>query len=171
MYLPWFCSLIDLVKVKTSIAARANRTALAAVSTLLLAGISANASSPPYSLFSIRLSSSDGRRFSPFVLDGRAATCLIFISTGCPISNSYAPEISRITDDFEPAKIDTYVILTDDNLTPVKASSYKSEYRLDCPVLCDPKHEMVAAAGAMVTPEALVFDQSGHMIYRGRIDN
>jgi hypothetical protein len=110
-----------------------------------------------------------GKEVSPII--DRKATVLLFIATTCPISNSYAPEISRLSKTFYGSGIRTYCVLTDNDLTLSAASEYRTEYRLACPVLLDPHHSLVAATGAAVTPEAIVIDRHQRMVYRGRIDN
>jgi hypothetical protein len=37
--------------------------------------------------------------------------------------------------------------------------------------LRDPRHDLVKAAGATITPEAVVVDPQGRVLYRGRIDD
>jgi hypothetical protein len=37
--------------------------------------------------------------------------------------------------------------------------------------LRDPRHDLVKAAGATMTPEAAVFDPHGRLLYHGRIDD
>jgi peroxiredoxin len=117
------------------------------------------------------LMSSSGSKVEPIENDERKATLFYFIATTCPISNTYAPDISRISTEFLESGVKSYAVLTDESLTPAEAATYKSEYNLTCPVVLDPLHKLVARVGATVTPEAVVIDRKGRLIYRGRIDN
>ena len=38
-------------------------------------------------------------------------------------------------------------------------------------MLRDPHHQLVKLARATIAPEAAVFDQAGHLVYHGRIDD
>jgi hypothetical protein len=124
----------------------------------------------PSKLLTITVEDSSGKTVAPFS-GHRKAVCLIFISTVCPISNSYAPEISRISNQYLRSNIVTYAVVTDGNIKSADVDAYKSEYRLTCPVLWDRDHVLVKASTTAVTPEAVVYDSHLHMIYRGRIDN
>jgi len=120
---------------------------------------------------SLQVENVTGQHISPLKPSDKAAICLIFISTACPISDTYAPEISRISATFAKSRIATYAVLTDDDISLSDAASYAKEYAFTCPVLLDSKHQLVEAAGATVTPEAVVYDKTLRLIYRGRIDN
>jgi hypothetical protein len=45
------------------------------------------------------------------------------------------------------------------------------EFEYPCPAVRDPSHALVAATGATITPEAVVFDSERQIVYRGRIDD
>jgi hypothetical protein len=97
-------------------------------------------------------------------------TVLVFTTTDCPISNRYAPEIQRIASRFEGRVAFTlvYPVPTDTDVT-IRAHVKKFGYTFD--VTRDPKQQLVKQTGATVTPEVAVFDPSGQMVYRGRIDD
>jgi hypothetical protein len=97
-------------------------------------------------------------------------TVLVFTTTDCPISNRYAPEIQRIASRFEgrvqfklvyPVPADTETAIRDH----VKKFGYTFEVRRDA------KQQLVKQTGVTMTPEVAVFDPSGRMVYRGRIDD
>ena len=56
------------------------------------------------------------------------------------------------------------------DLTVSDARTHATEYGLPGTVLIDPGHELVAALGATMTPEAVVRHR-GRVVYRGRIDD
>ena len=99
------------------------------------------------------------------------AVVLIFITTDCPISNGYAPEINRICKDYEGRGIGFYLVHADRELTDAAAKKHAADYGFTCPVLIDRKHELVHRLGATVTPEAVVIGAGGELPYRGRIDD
>lgn len=97
-------------------------------------------------------------------------TVLVFTTTDCPISNRYAPEIQRLASRFD-GKVQfklVYPVPTDDDSRireHVRTFGYGFEWARD------PKQQLVKQTGVSVTPEVAVFDASGKLVYRGRIDD
>ena len=99
----------------------------------------------------------------------KQASVLIFYGQDCPVSNAYAPELNRIA--ASRTNFSFYIVQVDPELTPAAAMQHIRQYDLHPPVLLDPKHDLVKATGAKVTPEAVVVAKSGKVVYHGRIDN
>jgi AhpC/TSA family protein len=123
-------------------------------------------------LQSVQIPALDGRLVDPFQSPaGTKATVLLFVSTDCPISNRYAPDIRRLHETYAkdgvifrlvyPNPADTL----DDIRDHLKSFSYPGT------ALRDPRHDAVKRAGATITPEAAVYDSRGRLAYRGRIDD
>ena len=102
--------------------------------------------------------------------DAKFFVCL-FTRTDCPVSNSYAPEVRRIFEKFSPRGVGFYLVYPDADESAAVIEKHLKEYSYPFPALRDPKHELVKLAGAKITPEAAVFDASGKLLYRGRIDD
>jgi hypothetical protein len=123
-------------------------------------------------LVSVQLPDLDGRLVDPFAPPaGTKATVLLFISTDCPISNRYAPDVRRLHDRYASDGVVFRLIYpnpadsVDDIRDHLKAFSYPGT------ALRDPHHDAVKRAGATITPEAAVYDSEGRLAYRGRIDD
>jgi peroxiredoxin len=101
----------------------------------------------------------------------RPAIVLFMIATECPVSNGYAPEMSRLAGEFGPRGVLFWGIHTDPDLTPDRAASHAHEFALDFPILLDPEALVARQAGVRVTPEAIVLSPDGQVHYRGRIDD
>ena len=95
----------------------------------------------------------------------------IFFSIDCPIANAYAPELSRIYDEFSPKGFAFHLVYPDPTTTDAEIADHRKEYFLKIPGKRDPNHERVKSAGASVTPEVAIFDSKDHLLYCGRIDN
>jgi hypothetical protein len=96
-----------------------------------------------------------------------AVSVLIFTRTDCPVSNRYAPELSRIA---EGAKARFWLVYVDPGQSADTIRSHIREYGYRIPAVLDRNHDLVKFSGARVTPEAAVF-VGGRLVYRGRIDN
>lgn len=113
----------------------------------------------------------NGALVRPLEAKGRKAIVLFFIAHDCPISNGYAPEISRICRAYAAKGVALYAVYVDPTLSPAAARAHARAYGYVCPGLLDPQHRLVKRAGATVTPEAAVFGPDGTLRYRGRIDD
>jgi hypothetical protein len=102
---------------------------------------------------------------------GAAASVFIFTAIECPISSRYAPEIRRIAAEFAARGVRTWLVFANpaDNAAAIRA--HLRRFELSLPALRDPSHELVRRAGAMISPEAAVFDPRGRVAYHGRIDD
>jgi hypothetical protein len=98
-------------------------------------------------------------------------TLLFFMSTLCPISGQYAPEIQSICKDYEPKGVGCLLVFPEARTTRDEVKTYLKEFGHTAPAIADSKHILVERAGATVTPEAAVLSRTGELLYRGRIDD
>lgn len=114
----------------------------------------------------------DGADRRPLELakDQKAAV-VIFITIDCPIANAYAPEIKRICAAYDSKGFTFYLIHVDPDVAVEAAKKHAKEFGYECPVLMDPKHQLVARLKAKVTPEAFIVGAGGAVLYHGRIDD
>jgi len=99
------------------------------------------------------------------------AVVLLFLATDCPISNGYAPLMSKLANEFGPRDVWFAGVYCDLDVTPAIAAKHAAEYRLPFTVLLDLKQVLARQTGVRVTPEAVVLLPNGEIVYRGRIDD
>ncbi len=122
----------------------------------------------------IELSNLDAEKVLPLKCSIEAkekATVVIFITTDCPIANSFAPEINRLHLAYSSRNVRLTLIHVDSDLSDADAKQHAADYELKPPVAIDREHALVKAVDAKVTPEAFVYDAEGKLRYRGRINN
>jgi hypothetical protein len=119
----------------------------------------------------------DGRTLHPFEPAG-TANVIFFVATDCPISNSYAPEIQRVCQEYGPRGVDCSLMYEDvdtaSSATPLddEVRRHLQEYRYaGIPAAVDRARTIARRANATITPQAVVIDRQGAIRYRGRIDN
>src|SRR3989441_2089442 len=112
-----------------------------------------------------------GRALDPFDATDAKAIVFVFISTDCPISNRYAPEIRRVEEEFARAGVRFWLVYADGGPSSDAIRKHVKEYRLPQQVLRDPGQTLVRLAQARVTPEGAVFLPGRRLVYHGRIDN
>jgi thiol-disulfide isomerase/thioredoxin len=114
----------------------------------------------------------EGRPVAPFTpAAGVKANVLVFASQDCPIANYYAPELERLAHDYAGKPVKFHLIEVDPEATRESAKAHAVEYKIDLPVVLDPKHVLAHRAGAKVSPEAAVVTADGKVVYCGRIDD
>ena len=101
-----------------------------------------------------------------------AVSVLLFVTSDCPISNGYAPEIQRICKAYEAKGVRCQLIYEDVGATSDAVKRHLAEYRYGATAATiDADGALARKVGATITPEAVVVDRGGAVKYRGRIDN
>jgi hypothetical protein len=95
----------------------------------------------------------------------------VFVRTDCPITNRYAPELTRIAKEFQGRHVAFYLVYPDPNENKRAIENHMAEYGFPGTPLRDPDHTLEKRAHATVAPEAAVFDAAGNLKYHGRIDD
>jgi hypothetical protein len=112
----------------------------------------------------------DGNAVDPFA-EAAKVRVFIFVRTDCPVSNRYAPELKRLSDEFAPHGAVFSMVYADPHETNGNIRQHMEQYRFTGGVIRDPGHSLVRRAKAAITPEAAVFSTEGKLLYHGRIDN
>ena len=99
------------------------------------------------------------------------AVVLFFVTTDCPVGNSYVPEMNRIHDAYAPRGVAVYAVQADPGVAEADVVKYAREYRYGFPLLLDPEQVLVRHTNATVTPQAAILLPDGKLVYLGRIDN
>lgn len=101
-----------------------------------------------------------------------AVGVIVFVSSDCPVSNGYAPEIQRLCDGARSRGGSCTLVYEDGAIDAVKVRAHRADYRYrDIPAVIDHDHSIAKRAGATVTPQAVVVNPAGDIKYRGRIDD
>jgi len=138
---------------------------------LAFIALQVRASAPATQPASIEVKDVEGHAFKPLELGDHSAAVIVFIATECPVSNSYAPQINRLCEEYKPKHVAFYIVYSDPDLTDQAAQEHAKAYGYTCPALMDRKHALVHQLGPKVTPEVAVIGKDGALVYRGRIDN
>jgi thiol-disulfide isomerase/thioredoxin len=113
----------------------------------------------------------DGGVHRPFAAADHPSV-LLFVTSDCPISNAYAPELQRICAASAGRGVRCLLLYEDDRLTAAAVRTHLEAYRsAGVAAAIDSDRAIARRAGASVTPEAVVVDRAGGIRYRGRVDN
>jgi thiol-disulfide isomerase/thioredoxin len=105
------------------------------------------------------------------MMSALAMTVLIFVSIDCPISNRYAPEITRLHQEFAGRGIRFRLVYPNPGDDDAAVRQHLKDFGYPAIGERDVDHTLVKMAGATITPEAAVFDAQQRLVYRGRIDD
>jgi thiol-disulfide isomerase/thioredoxin len=120
---------------------------------------------------SVQIRDVNGGVLAPFLVEAKAAV-LFFLSTECPISRFYASQIQQICSSYQARGVTCRLVYEDLPLSPATVREHLAEFGYrGIPAAIDESGNIARQAGAHVTPEAIVIDKTGHIRYRGRIDN
>jgi hypothetical protein len=96
---------------------------------------------------------------------------VIFLSVECPVSNAYIPVLNKLAADYSPRGFSFVGAYVDTETDLPALREHARAYAVAFATADDRDHRLAAAAGAKITPEAVVFSESGAILYRGRIDD
>lgn len=103
----------------------------------------------------------DGTLRDLFAPAGRA-NVLFFVSSDCPVSNGYAPEIQRICGDYEERGVACALVYEDASIAADRVGAHRDEYRYKgIPAVIDGDRSVARHANATVTPQAIVVGRRG----------
>lgn len=100
------------------------------------------------------------------------ASVLFFVTSDCPLSNFYAPEIQQLCREYGRKGVSCSLVYEDVSIDDAAVRKHMAEYGYtSIPTVIDRDRAMARRAGATVTPQAVVVGANGDIRYRGRIDN
>jgi hypothetical protein len=113
----------------------------------------------------------DGRAHELFA-PAAAAQVLLFVSSDCPLSNGYSPELQRVCGEYGGRGASCLLVYEDLQIDAAAVRAHLREYGYgNIAALVDRDRAIATRAGATVTPQAVVVGADGRIRYRGRIDN
>ena len=137
------------------------------VGLLLSLGLAARAAvAPAFSLLDTA-----GRAHTAAEWAGKRAVVLLFVSTDCPLSNRYVPEMNRIANAYAARGVAFYAVQGDATVPLAEVQQHVKAFSYTFPYLLDPEESLASFTGATATPQAAVLSPSGALLYLGRIDN
>jgi len=95
----------------------------------------------------------------------------VFLSTECPISQRYIPRLRELYQEFSGKNISfaAYFPLSTDDYRAL--GRFWRDYPLPFPTKPDPNQQIARRFRASITPEVVVQDVSGTVVYQGAIDD
>lgn len=113
----------------------------------------------------------NGRVYSLTDTAKAKATVFLFVSTQCPIANTYTPRILALAKAYQTKGVQFFLVDSnaDDSAEAVK--KYAAARAFPFPVVRDEGTSLADYLNAQVTPQAIILDAQGAIRYTGRIDD
>lgn len=103
--------------------------------------------------------------------DARDVLVLFFVSPECPVANRSAPTMRALAAEFGRDRTTFFAVYPDPDATRDALRRHAEEYGLNFNLRRDAAHRVVEHVAVTFTPEAVIMDGTGSLIYRGRIDD
>jgi thiol-disulfide isomerase/thioredoxin len=111
------------------------------------------------------------RTHTPAEWSGKRAVVLFFLTTDCPLCNSYVPELNRIAQTYSARGVAFYGVQGDATVAAEEVRHHAKAFGYVFPYLLDPEESLASYTGATINPEAAVLSPNGELLYLGRVDN
>lgn len=119
----------------------------------------------------LALKDSKGKAFVLNEKPAAKARVYYFLSPECPLCQSYSLTIRNLHQEFAKQQIEMIGIIPGTDFSEATISEYKIKYKIPVRLLRDEQLLLVNKYKATITPEVVVINQQGKVIYQGRIDN
>lgn len=103
--------------------------------------------------------------------ESRRGTAFVFISSDCPLSRQYIPELNRLAASEPTESVAFLGILSDRTVSRAAAKQFADEFDIQFPVVFDAAGELAELFGPTHVPQAFLVDSAGRIVYQGRIDD
>jgi cytochrome oxidase Cu insertion factor (SCO1/SenC/PrrC family) len=98
-------------------------------------------------------------------------TVVTFISTQCPVSNSYNDRMNAIFKDYSAKGVKFIFVNANRTESPSEVEEHAKSVGFAFPVYKDVNNQLADKFGAQVTPESYVIDAAGVIRYHGSVDD
>ncbi len=135
------------------------------------AGVFPFAGSVRFSALKLTFKDIQGNVYGAPDLAAHKARVFLFVSSQCPVSNTYSPRFVRLAKDYGRQGVEVFAVYSDRQESRADITRNAREHGYTFPVVQDGKNVLADRLGATITPQAIVVDRTGSVRYRGRIDD
>lgn len=98
-------------------------------------------------------------------------TVWVFMDPECPISQAYTLRLRSMVEEYKNSPVQFRAVYPSYTLKQKDIRRFHQKYQLPFPGQKDNGYQLSDRLDATVTPEAVVTDAAGQVVYRGAIDN
>lgn len=101
---------------------------------------------------------------------GSTLTLFVFLSPECPLCKNYTKDLNELAKQF-PRDVKIIGIISGDAYSAKEVKSFQRKFDVSYPLYIDNHLQLTRRLNARVTPEVVLLDSIGGLIYRGAIDD
>lgn len=101
----------------------------------------------------------------------RPLNLFVFLSPECPLCQNYTTVLNKITNDFSTDSVTIIGVVSGKAYSAQVVRRFKKEYSVNFRLLIDPAKKLTNYLQATITPEVVMINDKGKLIYRGAIDD
>ncbi len=120
--------------------------------------------------FSLTLASGNSFTSTNIPSSGNGLSLFMFLSPECPLSKNYTRTLNKLFERYHGDVAFTGCI-PGKGFTRSEISSFISTYKIAFPVVVDESKHLTQYLAARVTPEVILVDRHGVLVYKGAIDD
>jgi hypothetical protein len=95
-------------------------------------------------------------------------TVFVLLSPECPLSRNYVTVLNKLVAQNQAA---FYGIIPGGAYSVADVAKFSKDYKANFPVFIDKSSKLTKSLHGSTTPECILTNENGHVIYRGLIDN
>lgn len=95
----------------------------------------------------------------------------VFLSPECPLCKNYTTVLNKLTKDFSADSLAVIGIISGKTYSSEEVSLFKKEFAVNFQLYIDPLKKLTNYLEATITPEAVLINEKGQLVYRGAIDD
>lgn len=95
----------------------------------------------------------------------------VFLSPECPLCKNYTKVLNKISKDFPADSFAIIGIISGKAYSVEEINAFKKEFSVVFDLFIDPKKKLTKYLEATITPEVVLINEKGNLIYRGAIDD
>ena len=121
-------------------------------------------------IFSYQLLGVQQQKITTLKKGNKPLLLFIFLSPECPLCQNYTKPLNQLQQKFNQ-QINMYGIVPGAAYTTKDMAAFQNKYHTVFPILIDAKKKFTHYLQATVTPQVILLDKEGTLIYTGAIDD
>ena len=127
-----------------------------------------NQSFSPSEIAQAKLTAVDKKRKEVFF--SSPLSVFVLLSPECPLCKNYSTVLNKINEQFS-GDLSVYGIVPGKAYSAKQINKFIKDFKINFPIYIDSKKELTTYIKGTVTPEVILMDKQGDVIYRGAIDD
>lgn len=101
----------------------------------------------------------------------KSLNLFVFLSPECPLCKNYTTVLNKIANDFSVDSIAIIGVISGKTYSTNDVKKFKQEFSVNFQLVIDPVKKLTDYLQATITPEVVVINDKGQLVYRGAIDD